>query len=225
MSTTLDRILDGFTRIVALQLWDSGAISVSLDQPFKLASGNYSPLYIDCRRLISSVVFADVFSAAAKSMCTAHNIVFDTVAGGETAGIPFAAFLARSFQCPMVYVRKQSKAYGTTSRIEGRLRSGAKVLLVEDLITDAGSKLSFISALHDDGATVRDVLVVFDRLQGGRESLQQHSVALHALSDVNCAINVGVDLDLISTDQRRELHEYLTSPSDWHIRRSLPFKA
>ena len=209
---------------MALLLWELKAIKVRFDQPFKLASGNYSPIYIDCRRLISSVVFVDVFSAAAKSVCMARDIVFDVVAGGETAGIPFAAFLARSFQCPMVYVRKENKAHGIGSRIEGKLTSGSRVLLVEDLITDAGSKLSFISGLNEEGAIVRDVLVVFDRLQGGRDALHQHSVALHALSDMEIALDVGVDLDLISNEQRRELNGYLMSPTDWHTRHNFPFK-
>jgi orotate phosphoribosyltransferase len=223
MSEISERILGSLSRIVSLQLWHLGAIRVNLDEPFKLASGNYSPLYVDCRGLISSPVFVDIFSAAAKSICAARDIRVEMVAGGETAGIPFAAFLARSFQCPMVYVRKQIKAHGTASRIEGKLENGAQVLLVEDLITDAGSKLSFISALRDEGAIVRNVLVVFDRLQGGRETLERHSVSLYSLSDINVALDVAAELSLVTDAQRSELDDYLASPSDWHVHRNLPF--
>jgi orotate phosphoribosyltransferase len=123
----------------------------------------------------------------------------------------------------MVYVRKQIKAHGTASRIEGKLENGAQVLLVEDLITDAGSKLSFISALRDEGAIVRNVLVVFDRLQGGRETLERHSVSLYSLSDINVALDVAAELSLVTDAQRSELDDYLASPSDWHVHRNLPF--
>ena len=151
-------------RLVALYLWHLGAVKVNVEKPFRLTSSNYSPIYINCRQLISSVSFMDLFAAASRQLLGQRGAEFDVIAGGETAGIPFAAFLARSFCRPMVYVRKAAKEHGTASRVEGSLESGGRVLLVEDLITDAGSKLSFIQGIQDAGGDVKDVLVVFDRL-------------------------------------------------------------
>ena len=85
----------------------------------------------------------------------------DVVAGGETAGIPFAAFLAALAKKPMIYVRKQPKGFGRMAQIEGDLKSGKRVLLVEDLATDGGSKLVFIEALKKAEAKVTDCFVIF----------------------------------------------------------------
>src|SRR5439155_18001337 len=106
-------------------------------------SGNYSPIYVNCRQVISSVVFADLFSAATRLLCATRQIQYEILAGGETAGIPLAAFLSRSFGVPMVYVRKEAKEHGIASKVEGGDVNGRTVLLVEDLITDAGSKIVF----------------------------------------------------------------------------------
>ncbi|NJL29343.1 MAG: hypothetical protein HC897_16380, partial [Thermoanaerobaculia bacterium] len=103
------------------------------------------------------------------------------IAGGETAGIPFASYLAAALGLPLVYVRKKPKDYGIASRVEGRLERGARVVLVEDLITDGGSKLGFLDALAEVGGEVGHAVVLFDREQGGREMLAERGVALHAV--------------------------------------------
>ena len=189
--TIAEQVELGVRRVVALQLWQLGAVKVNLKEPFKLVSGNYSPIYINCRQLISAPAFADLFAAAARVICEQRGIAFDVVAGGETAGIPFAAFVARSFGRPMIYVRKETKAHGIASRIEGLLPPTANVLLVEDLITDAGSKLSFIDAIRQAGGVVKDVLVVFDRLQGGKNALGEQGIRLHAVTDMEMALSVA----------------------------------
>lgn len=220
----LEQILQGIRRVVSLQLWQLGAIKVNLTEPFQLVSGNYSPIYINCRQLISSPAFVDLFSAAARIVCDCRNIGFDVVAGGETAGIPFAAFLARSFGKPMVYVRKATKDHGISSRIEGTLEPGNRVLLAEDLITDAGSKLSFIEAIREVQATVHDVLVVFDRLQGGKEALAQENIQLHAITDMNIALEVGQAAGRMSSADLASIRGYLREPRDWHVKRGLQFR-
>jgi orotate phosphoribosyltransferase len=220
----LEQIIEGVRRVVAMQLWQLGAIKVNLTEPFQLVSGNYSPIYINCRQLISSPAFVDLFSAAARVICDCHNIAFDVVAGGETAGIPFAAFLAHSFGKPMVYVRKATKEHGISSRIEGALQPGSRVLLVEDLITDAGSKLSFIEAIRGVQAIVQDVLVVFDRLQGGKEALAQENIQLHPVTDMNIALEVGQAAKQLSSSDLASVQRYLREPHVWHAERGLLFR-
>ena len=86
---------------------------------------------------------------------------FDNIAGGETAGIPFAALVAERLALPMTYVRKKPKGYGRNARIEGAMTEGQRVLLVEDLTTDGGSKLSFVDAIRETGATCGHTAVIF----------------------------------------------------------------
>jgi orotate phosphoribosyltransferase len=226
MSATISEQVElGLRRLVSLQLWQLGAIKVNLTDPFKLASGNYSPIYVNCRQLISAPAFADLFAAASRIVCEQRTVEFDVVAGGETAGIPFAAFLARSLGRPLIYVRKATKAYGTASRIEGSLSSNVRTLLVEDLITDAGSKLSFIKAIREAGSEVKDALVVFDRMQGGSEALDKEGIRLHALTDMDTALAVAQDVGVLSSDDLGSVQEYLGDAPAWHKARGLQYHA
>jgi len=210
-------------RLVALYLWRLGAVKVNKDEPFLLASDNYSPIYINIRQLISSVSFMDLFAAASRHLLAQSHVEFDVVAGGETAGIPFAAFLARAFGKPMIYVRKAAKGHGIPSRVEGTIESASRVLLVEDLITDAGSKLSFIQGIRDEGADVKDSLVVFDRLQGGKEALADAGIALHALTNLDTALSLAVASGFLQEDAIQAVQHYLRSPQQWHEERGLQF--
>jgi orotate phosphoribosyltransferase len=131
--------------------------------PFTLASGLPSPTYIDCRKLISypriRATLMDFLTVTV--MRDAGFEAFDNIAGGETAGIPFAALVAERMALPMTYVRKKPKGYGRNARIEGVMREGERVLLVEDLTTDGGSKLSFVDAIRETGATCGHTAVIF----------------------------------------------------------------
>ena len=126
--------------LVAKMLWEIKAVHFRADQPYKLASGMASPVYIDCRKLISYPrIRATVMDfAAATILRDAGFEQFDVIAGGETAGIPFAAMLAERLALPMIYVRKAPKGHGRNAQIEGHMPEGARVLVIEDLTT-AGS--------------------------------------------------------------------------------------
>lgn len=219
-SPIADLIFENIQKCVALYLLELEAIKFRVTPPFTLTSKNLSPIYINCRRLISSTTFSDLFALGARQIIEREQIKFDVIAGGETAGIPFAALLARALGFPMIYVRKATMEHGLASRIEGFFQSGKTVLLVEDLITDAGSKLSFINAIRAAGAAVSDVLVVFDRLQGGKEALESEGIRLHALSDMNITLDLLRNLNLVSSEILQEVLEYLKSPLEWHERYS-----
>jgi orotate phosphoribosyltransferase len=115
-----------------------------------------SPVYIDCRKLISypRIRSAVMDFAAGSILSEAGFEQFDCVAGGETAGIPFAAFLAERLGLPMIYVRKKPKGHGRNAQIEGELREGSRVLVIEDLTTAGGSMFTFIDAIRAAGCTV-----------------------------------------------------------------------
>lgn len=150
-------------RLAARMLLEIDAVHFRADEPYRLTSGLASPVYIDCRKLISypRIRAALMDFAVATLAEDAGFEAFDAVAGGETAGIPFAAWISDRLELPMLYVRKKPKGFGRGARIEGHLREGQRVLLVEDLATDAGSKVGFADALREAGATVEHTVVVF----------------------------------------------------------------
>src|SRR5262249_34174422 len=137
-----DKIASETARI----LFDIGAVHFNAEKPFIFTSGWASPVYIDCRKIISFVEARRTLMKFAAEKIRASGS-FDSVAGGETAGIPFAAFLAEELSLPMIYVRKQAKGFGRMAQIEGDLKEGARVLLVEDLSSDGKSKVKFCEAL------------------------------------------------------------------------------
>ncbi|WP_135505341.1 orotate phosphoribosyltransferase [Roseovarius aestuariivivens] len=172
-------------RLTARMLLEIEAVHFNAEEPFILASGLPSPTYIDCRKLISfpriRATLMDFLTITV--MRNAGFEAFDNVAGGETAGIPFAALVAERMALPMTYVRKKPKGYGRNARIEGAMTEEERVLLVEDLTTDGGSKLSFVDAIRETGATCSHTAVIFyygifpDTLR----TLGDHGVELHYL--------------------------------------------
>lgn len=189
------------------------------ETPFTLASGLPSPTYIDCRKLISYPRIRSVLMdfLAVTVMRDAGFEAFDNIAGGETAGIPFAALVAERLALPMTYVRKKPKGYGRNARIEGVMAEGDRVLLVEDLTTDGGSKLSFVDAIRDTGATCAHTAVIFyyGIFPQTVETLQKHGVALHYLCtwwDVLAEARAQGAFDVATLT---EVEAFLTNPRPW----------
>ena len=172
-------------RLTARMLLEIGAVNFRPEDPFILASGLPSATYIDCRKLISfpriRSTLMDFLTVTV--MRDAGFEAFDNIAGGETAGIPFAALVAERMALPMTYVRKKPKGYGRNARIEGAMTEGQRVLLVEDLTTDGGSKLSFVDAIRETGATCGHTAVIFyyDIFPETTKTLGDHGVQLHHL--------------------------------------------
>ena len=209
--------------LICLLLWQTGALTVSRDRPFQLASGNHSPLYINCRLLISAPEARNLITASAVRTVKQCGMQPQCIAGGETAGIPFAAWLAHDMALPMVYVRKHPKNHGLGSQVEGSLEPGTSVLLYEDLITDGQSKIAFVEAIRRAGAGVASCLVVFDREQGGGELLQQHGVTLVAMAGLSTCLAVGTNAGYLSTESRESVEEYRQDPQTWHARRGYAY--
>jgi len=206
-------------RLTANMLIEIGAIDFNAKEPFTHASGKQAPTYVDCRKLISYPrIRATLMDFMAVSvMREAGFEVFDNIAGGETAGIPFAALVAERLALPMTYVRKKPKGYGRNARIEGVMTEGQRVLLVEDLTTDGGSKLSFVEAIRETGATCSATAVIFyyGIFEGVEETLAEHGVQLIHLCtwwDVLAAAKTSQAYD---TATLTAVEAYLHDPSGW----------
>ncbi|WP_461307216.1 orotate phosphoribosyltransferase, partial [Albidovulum sp.] len=142
---------------------------------------------------------------------------FDNVAGGETAGIPFAAMVAERLALPMTYVRKKPKGYGRNARIEGVMREGQRVLLVEDLTTDGGSKLSFVDAIRETGARCDHTAVIFyyGIYPETIEKLAGHGVRLHHLCTWWDVLAEARDSQCFDAATLAEVESFLTNPRPW----------
>jgi orotate phosphoribosyltransferase len=171
--------------IAANILLEIEAVHIRPEEPFTFTSGRLSPVYVDCRKIISFPrARGQLMDMAVDMLAQVVGLEqFDAVAGGETAGIPFAAWIAERLGLPMLYIRKKPKGFGRNARIEGELKPGQRVLLVEDLATDGGSKLSFIDAVRDAEGEIAHCLVVFHygNFPQSTQSMADRGVVLHGL--------------------------------------------
>ena len=219
MSVTRERGgMAKIARTISEILVDIGALHVDLDNPFVFTSGTQSPAYVDCRKVISFVSQRRTIIELARSMIMDEiglkNI--DLIAGGETAGIPYAAWVSESLNLPMIYVRKKPKDFGRLKQIEGDLNAGQKVLLVEDLIFDAGSKLDFHSGIVHAGALMEHILVVFDYgNRKARRALEQRGLQLHAMANWDALLEVASKRSAITQREHEAILAFLEDPENW----------
>jgi len=211
-------------RLTARMLLEIKAVHFNADKPFVLASGKPSPTYIDCRKLISfpriRSTLMDFLTVTV--MRNAGFEAFDNVAGGETAGIPFGAWVAERMALPMTYVRKKPKGYGRNARIEGAMSEGQRVLLVEDLTTDGGSKISFVDAIRETGATCAHTAVIFyyGIFPQTEKNLSDHGVTLHHLCTWWDVLAEARAQGIFDSKTLREVEIFLKSPEEWQEARA-----
>src|SRR3954447_26911668 len=205
--------------MTAKMMLEVKAVHFSQDKPFVFTSGWASPVYIDVRKLISypRVRSALIDFAAATIVREVGFEQFDTVAGGETAGIPYAAWIADRLALPMQYVRKKPKGFGRNAQIEGDIREGARTLLVEDLTTDGRSKINFCKALRDAGAVVDHVFVNFyyDIFPESKKILGDIGVRLHHLATWWDVLAVVKKDSYLKAAQISEVEKFLHEPAKW----------
>lgn len=210
---------DEIARLSAAMLLEIGAVDFRPDDPFILASGLPSPTYVDCRKIISyprvRSTLMDFLSATI--MREAGFEAFDNVAGGETAGIPFGAMVAERMGLPMTYVRKKPKGYGRNARIEGMMHEDQRVILVEDMTTDGGSKLSFVDAIRETGASCGHTAVIFyyGIFPETEKRLADHGVRLLSLCTWWDVLAVARDGSAFSAAALDQVESFLKAPRAW----------
>ena len=206
-------------QLTAKMLLEIKAIHFNSRKPFVLASGKSSPTYIDCRKIISfpraRSTLMDFLTVTV--MREAGFEEFDNIAGGETAGIPFSALVAERMSLPMTYIRKKPKGYGKNSQIEGIMKDGQRVLLVEDLTTDGGSKISFIDAIRETGATCSNTAVIFyyGIFKNTEKILYNHGVRLHYLCTWWDVLEEAKKQSSFDQDTLFEVESFLRQPEEW----------
>ena len=205
--------------LTAKILIDIKAIHFCVDPPYIFTSGWASPVYTDMRKVIA-------FPRARRRLVDFANTIIeqdigceavDVVAGGETAGIPYAAWLADKMMLPMQYIRKKPKGFGRNAQIEGQIVAGARALLVEDLATDGRSKANFVEALRNSGQACDHALVFFfyDIFPQARADMDALGVKLHYLTTWRDVLAVARANHSFPADTLNEVETFLNAPAAW----------
>lgn len=206
----------------ARMLLEVGAAHFRPHDPYILTSGMASPVYLDCRKLISYPRIRTMLMdfAVTRIQRDVGYEAFDAVAGGETAGIPFAAWIADRLSLPMLYVRKKPKGFGRNAQIEGDLKEGARVLLVEDMSTDGGSKFVFAEALRHAGAVVAHSQVIFyyNIFAHAADNLAKAGLSLHYLTTWRDVLEVCRTENRFDEQTLSEIEGFIADPIGWSER-------
>ena len=209
---------DNASHITAKALLEAGAFLIRPNAPFRLTSGLLAPIYINCRLILGHArARADIADALAADVAKQGA---DIVAGGVTAGVPFATLVADRLVLPLTYVRPQPKSHGTGGQIEGAEVAGRKIVLVEDLITSATSIVLFTNALRAAGATVEHASVVFARMtDAAQPALDELGMSLSVLCDMETLLAMAQEEGVASVAAIAEVRAYLADAEGWSAAR------
>jgi uridine monophosphate synthetase len=191
---------------VALELHRIGAVRFG---DFVLKDGRHSPFYIDLRVLIGHP--AVLRRAAQAMLACAAALRFDCLAGIPYGGLPIAVAMSLESGCPLVYPRKEAKAYGTRRQVEGVFQAGDRALAIDDVITTGGAKLEAIALLREAGLVIEDILVVVDREQADLQALAAGGLRLHSVLKVRSLFDQLHEARAIKDEELRRAREFMES--------------
>ena len=200
---------------IAKALLEIGAIFLRPDEPFTWASGIKSPIYCDNRLILTAPDVRDEVENALAQTIKTHYADVEVLMGTATAGIAHAAIAASIMGLPMGYVRGGSKDHGRQNRIEGRLQAGQKVVVVEDLISTAGSSIEAVEALREAGADVLGIASIFTYgMQRGVDNLAKAGIKNVSLSNFDVLIRVAASCGYIKDSDVERLLRFRNNPND-----------
>jgi orotate phosphoribosyltransferase len=202
---------------IAEFLLDIGAVRLNVSEPFTWTSGIRSPIYCDNRMIYSHPEARSFVVNALKARVNNLHIPADVVAGTATAAIGWAALVADRLELPFVYVRVTAKEHGAKKRIEGDLKPNQHVVVVEDLLSTAGSSISTVQALREEGkAVVTDVVSIFTYdFMEARELANEHKVHLHPLTSIDILLQVAVTQNRVTEKDAQEVRQFVKNPKEW----------
>jgi orotate phosphoribosyltransferase len=201
---------------IAQQLLNIEAVFLKPKDPFTWSSGLKSPIYCDNRLTISYPKVRDMIAEGMAENIRTHFPDAEMIAGTATAGIPHAAWISGRLGLPMCYVRSKPKAHGKGSQIEGRVMTGQKVVVVEDLISTGGSCISAVQALREEGCEVLGVAAIFTyELQKGIKRLEEVGVKSVSLSDYTALLEAARENHYIEEKDLETLKSWKQDPENW----------
>ncbi|MGC4375578.1 orotate phosphoribosyltransferase [Fictibacillus sp. Mic-4] len=202
--------------LIAKELLEIKAVTLSPDEPYTWSSGLKSPIYCDNRLTLS---FPDVRGKIADGLTQLVKESFpeaEMIAGTATAGIPHAALVAERLNLPMCYVRSSAKAHGKGKQIEGQVHAGMKVVVIEDLISTGGSSITAVKALREAGCDVVGVAAIFTyELEKGNAQLADAELNVQTLTNYSTLIDVAVKEGYVTEEHQARLQEWKKDPENW----------
>ena len=192
------------------------AIKLQPEQPFTWASGWKSPIYCDNRKTLSYPQIRTFIRQQFVSLINEKFATPDVIAGVATGGIAIGALVAQEMGLPFVYIRSEAKKHGLTNMIEGELTSGQNVVVIEDLISTAGSSLKAVEALREKGANVKGMVAIFTYgFDVANEKLKEANCITNSLCDYNTLIEVALKHEYINESDLESLQNWRENPSIW----------
>jgi orotate phosphoribosyltransferase len=202
-------------REVAKNLLKIKAVFLSPNDPFTWASGIKSPIYCDNRLTLSYVDTRKVVEEGLAEIIRTHFPTCEVVMGTSTAGIAHAAYVSDILGLPMGYVRGGAKDHGRGNQIEGVVPVGKDVVVIEDLISTAGSSIEVVEVLREAGANVLGIASIFTYgLKKGLDRLAAANVINHSLSNFETLVNVAAEENYISQSDIAKILKFQSNPSD-----------
>ena len=200
---------------IAKALLSIGAVFLRPQQPFTWASGIKSPIYCDNRLTLSAPRVREQIEAGLAALVKQYYPQCEMLMGTSTAGIAHAAITATLLDLPMGYVRGEAKSHGRTNRIEGKLEPGAKVVVVEDLISTGGSAIECVEALREAGADVLGIVSIFTYgMKKGLERLASAHTENHSLCNLDVLVEVAAEEGRIAPEWKDRILAFRDNPSD-----------
>lgn len=206
----------GQLEIVAKNLLDINAVTLKPDEPFTWASGMHAPIYTDNRLTISYPFVRRNIAVGMTELIKHHLDDVDVIAGVATAGIPHAAYVAERLQKPLVYVRYKPKDHGRGRQIEGVLKAGQKVVVIDDLLSTGGSALKAVKAVEEAGGDVIGVVSIFSyQLKALDDNFKEAGLPYYSVTNYTTLIETAKQNQMISDDQLASLHAWRQDPAQW----------
>ncbi len=200
---------------VAKKLLEIEAVFLKPNSPFTWASGIKSPIYCDNRLTLSHPEVRDMIEEGLVELIRNNFPDAEAIFGTATAGIAHAALVANILNLPMGYARGTSKGHGRTNKIEGKISKGQKVVVIEDLISTAGSVIEIVNTLKEAGAEVLGIVSIFTYgLQKGIDNLERNNIKNISLSNYDALIEAAIENDYISVDDVAKLQKFRANPTD-----------
>ena len=192
------------------------AIKLKPENPFTWASGWHSPIYCDNRVLLS---YPQVRNFICQEMAQQVEILYgkpDIIAGVATGAIGIGMLVADAMDLPFIYVRPQPKSHGRQNQVEGHLKAGQNVVVIEDLISTGKSSLNAVNALKNAGAKIKGMLAIFTYgFAIAAENFKKENITLHTLSDYEHLIHQASEINYIKEEELQTLLQWKVNPEQW----------
>ena len=204
-------------KLVATELLQINAIKLNPANPFTWASGWKSPIYCDNRKILSYPKSRDIVKKAFADMVIKEFGMPEVIAGVATGAIAHGILAAEALDIPFVYVRSTSKQHGLTNQIEGVLKKGQTVVVIEDLVSTGGSSLKAVEALRGAGANVLGMLAIFSYgFDVANDNFENANCILKTLTDYHTLIDIAVDTNYVEPDEIQTLEKWRQDPGNWN---------